>query len=203
MNRRPSSKLLHVTLVAAGAFALSACSVESIVERFIGQAEGIDEVSIDAEEGSFSIGGEEGEFGVEVGEDGSTSFSGEDGEFTTGPTDEVPADILDAVSSVPDSFVPVSISETRSDEGSGRMLQGEVSGDREQLLDELEAGISAAGWAEVERVAYGPGFGAVVGTEGEGGSQGVQASVILDEESGEGTLQILLTEDLSELDTVD
>ena len=203
MTRCPSTKLLHVTLVAAAAAVLSACSVESIVERVIGQAEGIDEVSIDADEGSFSIGGEEGEFGLEVGEDGSTSFRGEDGEFSTAPTDEVPPDFLDAVTAVPDTFVPVAVSETSSADGSGRMLQGEVSGDREQLLEELEEGITSAGWAEVERVAYGPGFGAVVGTEGEAGGRGVQASVMLDEDEGEGMLQILLTEDAAELDAVD
>ena len=200
MSRTTTVRSVRIAAVGSAALLLSACSAEGLIERVIGQAEGIDEVSIDSESGSFSIGGEEGEFSVDVDEDGGSTFSDGESEVSTQPTDEVPPEIAEAILELPTSFEPAVVTRQMGGDGSGVFLQGEVAGDQDELLDLLEQAIRDAGWPEVERAVVAPGFGSIAGTEGEDGGRGIAVNLILDEESGEGQLQIIVTEDIDEVD---
>ena len=203
MSRPLTARLVRPVALAGAALLLTACSVEGLIERVIGQAEGIDDVSIDGESGSFSIGGEEGEFSVDIDEDGASTFSDGESEVSTQPTDEVPPEIAEAIAALPDSFEPGVVTRQMGSDGSGVFLQGEVAGDQDDLLDLLEQGIRDAGWPEVERAVVAPGFGSIAGTEGEDGGRGIAVNLILDEESGDGQLQIIVTEDIDEVDEFD
>lgn len=203
MSRPVTTRLVRPVAFAGVALLLTACSAEGIIERVIGQAEGVDDVSIDGENGSFSIGGEEGEFSVDIDEDGSSTFSDGESEVSSQPTDEVPPEISEAIAALPDSFQPEVVTRQMGNDGSGVFLQGEVSGDQDELLDQLEQGIRDADWPEVERAVVAPGFGSIAGTEGEDGGRGIAVNLILDEESGDGQLQIIVTEDIDEVDEFD
>ncbi len=197
------ARLARPVAFGCAALLLTACSAEGLIERVIGQAEGIDDVSIDSESGSFSIGGEEGEFSIDVDEDGGSTFSDGESEVSTQPTDEVPPEITEAIAALPDTFEPAVVTRQMGGDGSGVFLQGEVSGDQDELLDLLEQGIRDAGWPEVERIVAAPGFASVAGTEGEDGGRGLAVNLIVDDESDEGQLQLIVTEDIDEVDEFD
>lgn len=185
-------------LTALGAaLLLAGCSADSIMEGALEQVDGIDDVDFDTEEGSFSISGEDGELGADIDpETGEATFRSDEGEISTSPTDEVPDEIAEAVD-LPDAFEPGSMSQADIDGGMQWMLQGEIEGDFDALLDEVEDGVRAAGWPQVERQLLAEGHQAtVVGASEEDADDDRSVMVTLTLPDGEvaGMLQVVLVQ---------
>lgn len=194
MARRMLHPVRSLLTLGAGALLLAGCSGESVVERGLSQMEGVDDVEIDSEDGSVSIRGEDGEsMEIEVDEDeGSSTITTDEGTVTTGQTSEVPPEIA-AVFTPPAGFAPQAVSDLTDDDMRGLTVQGTITGDWEELMDEIEASVNAGPWDEVQRQALAVGaMGSVMGIqEGEPDST-LTVSLIMDENSPEGLLSIAL-----------
>jgi len=189
-----------VATLGLGVLLLTACSADSLLERGLSQIEGVDDVEIDRDSGSFAIRGEDGEvFEVEVDEGAGTStITTQDGTITTGGIDELPPEVA-AVFTPPPSFRPQAVSDLSEDGTRGLMVQGTIEGDWAELMDSIEAAVTAGPWDEVQRqTMLADVMGAVVATtEGEPGST-LTVSLVMDEDETEGLLSILLVEPTTE-----
>lgn len=184
------------TLLAlvAGALLLAGCSSESLTERGLSQIEGVEDVDIDSDGGSVSIRDEQGEsIDIEIDEDqGTSTITTEDGTVTTGQSSEIPAEIT-AVFTPPAGFEPQAASDLTEDGMRGLLVQGTITGDWEQLMDEIEASVAAGPWDDVERQAILVGaMGSVIGTQDAEPGSTLTASLIMDEGEPEGMLSIML-----------
>jgi hypothetical protein len=180
--------------VGAGALLLAGCSSESVVERGLSQMEGVDDVEIDSDGGSISIRGEDGEsIDIEVDEDeGTSTITTEEGTVTTGQSSEIPPEIA-AVFTPPAGFEPQAVSDLTDDGRRGLMVQGPITGDWGELMDEIEASVEAGPWDEVERQAMVVGaMGSVIGTQESDAGSLLTVSLIMDEDETEGLLSIML-----------
>ncbi len=199
----PHPRLHAVRAVAGfslGTLLLSACSTDSLLERGLSQIEGVDDVEIDRESGSFAIRGEEGEvFDVEVDEGtGTSTITTEEGTVTTGGIDELPSEVAE-VFTPPPAFQPQAVTDLTEDGTRGLMVQGTIEGDWAELMDSIEAAVTAGSWDEVQRQTMLEGVMAAVvaTTEGEPGST-LTVSLMMDEDETEGLLSILLVEPTTE-----
>ncbi|TVR25270.1 MAG: hypothetical protein EA387_04330 [Nitriliruptor sp.] len=199
----PHPRLHAVRAVAGlslGALLLTACSTDSLLERGLSQIEGVDDVEIDRESGSFAIRGEEGEvFEVEVDEGtGTSTITTEEGTVTTGGIDELPSEVAE-VFTPPPAFQPQAVTDLTEDGTRGLMVQGTIEGDWAELMDSIEAAVTAGSWDEVQRQTMLEGVMAAVvaTTEGEPGSN-LTVSLMMDENETEGLLSILLVEPTTE-----
>lgn len=181
-------------LLGAGALALAGCSGEELVEQGLSQIEGVEDVEIDPEGGSISIEGQDGEsFDIELDEEeGSSTITTDEGTVTTGESSEVPAEIS-AVFTPPTGFEPQAASEVTEADGRALTVQGTVTGDWGELMDELEAAVAEGPWDEVQRQDIAAGaMGGVTGIqEGDPGSS-LTVSLLMDEGATEGLLSISL-----------
>ncbi len=187
----------HVaTLAAAGAAALlvAGCSVDSLLERGLSMVEGVEGVEIDREGGSFSISSEEGElFAIDIDEEeGTASFSTEEGSVTTGQASELPPEIA-AVFTPPPGFEVQAVSDMSStEEGRGLLAQGEITGEWSTLMDALETEMESGPWDQVQRQVMESGvMGVITGAREDGGGT-LNASLVMEEDTEEGMLSLLL-----------
>lgn len=196
-RRRATRRHRALRLGATGlaAVLLVGCSTERIMESALERVDGVGDVSIDAESGSFSVTGDDGEeFSVEVdSETGESTFRTHEGEVSTSPTQEVPDEIADAVT-LPAAFAPVATSRGDVDGGTQLMLQGTVTGDFAALVEEIEQGVRAGGWDVVERQAIVEGHQAMImgRDDAEDDDRGVMVTLMLGEGDDEGMLQVIL-----------
>lgn len=192
--RRRQFATRPLALLGGGALLLAGCSGESVVERGLSQIEGIEDVEIDTEDGSISIQGQDGEsFDIDIDEDeGTSTITTDEGTITTGQSSEVPAEIA-AVFSPPAGFEPQAASEVTEADTRAFTVQGSITGDWGELMDEIEASVAAGPWDDVQRQAIADGvMGGVTGIqEGDPGSM-LTVSLIMDENSPEGLLSISL-----------
>lgn len=181
-----------VALAIAGLL-LAACSVEGLVGRALSQIEGVEGVDIDVSEegGSFTITSDEGEvFGIEVDDQGRSTLRTDEGTVTTTVDGEVPAEVTAAVD-LPTGFTPQAVSETTTDDGRALLVQGEIRGSYGDILDEVEASLERR-WAVVQRQEFNPGqMGTVMGHD-EDEEVGVTVNLIIEPDSDEGLLQIMV-----------
>lgn len=189
-----------VATLSLGALLLTACSGDGLLERGLSQIEGVEDVEIDRESGSFAIRGDEGEvFEAEVDEGtGTSTITTEDGTITTGGIEELPPEVA-AAFTPPPSFRPQAVSDLTEDGTRGLMVQGTIEGDWAELMDSIEAAVAAGSWDEVQRQTVVAGaMGAVLGTtEGEPGST-LSVSLMMDEDETEGLLSIVLVQPSAE-----
>lgn len=194
MARRMLHPVRSMAALGAGALLLAGCSSESVVERGLSQIEGVDDVEIDEDDGSISIRGEDGEsFDIEVDEDeGTSTITTDEGTVTTGQTSEVPAEVA-AVFTPPAGFQPQAVSDLTDDGTRALTVQGTITGDWEELMEEIEASVNAGPWDEVLRQDMAVGaLGSVMGMqEGDPGST-LTVSLIMDDNSPEGLLSMAL-----------
>ena len=194
MNARSTTRLLtRATACAAATALLAACSLEGLIQRGLSQIEGVDSVDWDFSEegGGFSITSDEGEVvGIEIDSDGRSTMTTPEGTVTTTPTDELPNEVLAAVE-LPDGIGQTVVSETTTEDGRALVVQGEIQGDFERLLDHFEASLSER-WTEVERMVMAPGImGGVVAHDADG-DRGVQVNLVFEEDRDEGMVQIMV-----------
>jgi len=195
VRARPS---LHPTrpllLLGAAVLVLAGCSGEDLVEQGLSQVEGVEDVEIDSENGSISIEGQDGEsFDVEVDEEESSStITSDEGTITTGQASEVPAEISQ-VFSPPAGFEPQAASEATEADTRAVTVQGAITGDWGELMDQIEASVADGPWDEVQRQDIVEGaMGGVSGIqEGEANSV-LTVSLLMDEGETEGLLSISL-----------
>ncbi len=180
--------------LGAGALLLAGCSSESVVERGLSQVEGIEDVEIDSDDGSVTIEGQDGEsFDLDIDEDeGTGTITTDEGTITTGESSEVPEEIA-AVFTPPAGFQPQAASEVTEADSRAFTVQGAISGDWGELMDEIEASVADGPWDEVQRQDMAEGvMGGVTGIqEGDPGST-LTISLLMDESSPEGVLTIAL-----------
>jgi hypothetical protein len=197
--QRAPSPIRAMVALGVGALLLAACSVDNLVERGLSRIEGVDDVEIDRESGSFAIRGEDGEVvEVEVDEGAGTStITTEDGSITTGEVDQLPPEVA-AVFTPPTSFRPQAVSDLTEDGTRGLLVQGTIEGDWAELMDGIEASLDAGPWDEVQRQTVVAGvMGAMVATtEGEPGST-LTVTLMMDEGQPEGVLSIMLVQPAS------
>lgn len=176
----------------AGLLLLTGCSTDSLLERGISMVEGVDDVEIDREDGSFALRNEDGEsFGIDIDEEeGTASFATEDGTVVTGEASELPTEIA-AVFTPPPGFDVQVVADVDTADGRGLSAQGEVTGEWSQLMDQIEAELAAGPWDEVQRQVMQEGvMGAVIGAHEDGGTLNV--SLIMEEGTAAGMLSVLL-----------
>lgn len=180
--------------LGAGALLLAGCSSESVVERGLSQVEGVDDVEIDTEDGSVSIEGEDGDsIEIEVDEEeGSSTITTEEGTITSGQSSEVPEEIA-AVFTPPPGFEPQAVSDLTDDGSRGLTVQGTITGEWEQLMDEIETSVEAGPWDEVQRQDMAVGvMGSMIGIQEADPGSTLTVNLILDEDATEGLLTIAL-----------
>lgn len=187
------TRMLRTTLAAGAAgVLLAACSSDSLVERAVGMIDGVEGVDIDTDSGSISIQGEDGAlFEMEVDEENqSSTITTEDGTITTSADQEFPPEIA-AVFTPPPGFQVVSVAEFTEDTNRVLMVQGQITGVWQELMDDLEARVRAGGWDDVQVSAMAVGFmGGIVGAN-EDGSVGLSISLMMEEDNPEGLLQVM------------
>jgi len=187
------SRLLRTTLAAGAAGALlAACSSDSLVERAVGMVDGVEGVDIDSDSGSISIEGEDGAlFEMEVDEDDqSTTITTEDGTITTSTEQEFPAELA-AIFDPPPGYQVASVAEYTEEDRRVLMVQGEIAGDWQELMDDLEARVRAGDWDEVQVASMAVGvMGAVIGTVEEG-DQVLNVQLMMEENNPTGLLSVM------------
>lgn len=186
------SRLLRSTLAAGAAGALlTACSSDSLVERAVGMVDGVEGVDIDSDSGSISIEGQDGEqFEMEVDEkDQSSTITTEDGTITTSADQEFPAEIA-AVFDPPPGYQVVSVADFTDEDNRVLMVQGEIDGDWQELMDDLEARVRAGNWDEVQVSAMAVGaMGGIVATRNDG-AEGLNITLLMEENNPTGMLGV-------------
>lgn len=192
--RRRRYAVRPLVMVGAGAVLLAGCSGESVAERGLSQIEGIEDVEIDSEDGSVSIQGQDGEsFDIEIDEEeGTSTITTDEGTVTTGESSEVPEEIA-AVFSPPAGFEPQASSEVTEADTRAFTVQGSITGDWGELMDEIEASVADGPWDDVQRQDLAEGaMGGVTGIqEGDPGSI-LTISLLMDDGATEGLLSISL-----------
>lgn len=190
------SRLLRSTLAAGAAGALlAACSSDSLVERAVGMVDGVEGVDIDSDSGSISIQGEDGAlFEMEVDEDGqSSTITTEDGTLTTAVDQELPPEI--AANFDPPPGYRIGAVYDATDEGN-RVIstQGEIDGDWQELMDDLEARVRAGNWDEVQVSGLAVGaMGGIVATRNDG-AEGLNITLLMEENNPTGLLSVVYLE---------
>ncbi|MFO7779706.1 MAG: heavy metal-associated domain-containing protein [Nitriliruptoraceae bacterium] len=193
-SRRQQHPASLLSLLGVGALLLAGCSGESVVERGLSQVEGIEDVEIDSEDGSVSIEGQDGEsFDLDIDEDeGTSTITTDEGTVTTGQSSEVPAEIA-AAFTPPAGFQPQAASEVTEEDSRAFTVQGAISGDWGELMDEIEASVAEGPWDEVQRQAMVEGTmgGVTAIQEGDPGST-LTISLLMEEDAPDGLLTIAL-----------
>lgn len=191
VSRSRSRASRRLLVVAAGSLLMAACSVEGLMERALEQADGVDAVDFDAEEGSFAIEGEEGEMNLDIDEEtGAATFGTHEGEVTTSPTDEVPDEIA-AVVDLPEAFQPQARIDGDIDGVDQVAVQGTIAGEFAALMDELQDAVHAGGWDETERGELAPDRSGTLMAENDDG-QALVVSLMLPEAGEDGRLHVQL-----------
>jgi hypothetical protein len=172
------SRVLRRALAAGAAGALlAACSTDSVVERAVGMVDGVEGVDIDSEDGSISIEGQDGErFEMDIDEEGESST------ITTGADQTLPDEIA-AVFDAPDGYRIGAVSDIADDGSRVFITQGEIDGEWQALMDDLEARVRAGNWDEVTVSAMAVGaMGGINATRGDG-AEGLNITVLAEENS--------------------
>lgn len=179
------TQLLRRVLAAGAAAALlTACSTDSVVERAVGMVDGVEGVDIDSDDGSISIEGEDGErFEMDVEEDGeSSTITTEDGTITTGADQTLPPEIA-AVFDAPDGYRIGAVSDITDDGNRVIITQGEIDGEWQALMDDLEARVRAGGWDEVTVSAMAVGAMGGINGSRDDGAEGINITLLAEENS--------------------
>lgn len=179
-----TSLLRRVLAAGAAAALLAACSTDSVAERAVGMVDGVEGVEIDSEDGSISIEGEDGErFEMDVDEDGeSSTITTEDGTINTGADQTLPEEIA-AVFDAPDGYRVGAVSDVTDDGNRIIITQGEIDGEWQELMDDLEARVRAGDWDEVNVSAMAVGsMGGINATKGDDG-EGINITLLAEEDS--------------------
>lgn len=192
MRIRRGSRARTLAVAGAGALLLSGCSTDSLIERGVSMIDGVDDVEIDREDGSVAIRNEDGgSFGIDVDEEeGTARLDTEDGSVVTGEASELPPEIT-AVFTPPPNFAVQGVSDVQTEDGRGLLAQGEITGDWAEVMDDVEAAVTAGPWDEVQRQVMQEGvMGTVVGNREDG--RNLTASVIMDDDADTGVLSVML-----------
>ncbi len=186
-----SPLLRRVLLVGAAGALLAACSADSVVERAVGMVDGVEGVDIDSEDGSISIEGQDGEtFDMDIDEDGeSSTITTQDGTITTAQDQELPAEIA-AVFDAPAGYRIGAVSDITDNGDRVIMAQGEIEGDWQTLMDDLEARVRAGDWDEVQVSAMVVGaMGGINAARGE--NEVLSITLLQDEDSSTAMLSLV------------
>jgi hypothetical protein len=186
------SRLLSTTLAAGAAGALlAACSADNLAERAVEMIDGVEGVDIDADSGSISIEGDDGErFEMDVDEDDeSTTITTQDGTITTAADQELPSEIA-AVFDPPPGYRIGAVSDLTDDGNRVIMTQGEIEGDWQELMDDLEARVRAGNWDDVQVSALAVGaMGGIVATRNDG-EEGLNITLLMEENNPTGMMGV-------------
>jgi hypothetical protein len=181
MRRIPFRSALAIG--AAGAL-LAACSAESVAERALEAVDGVGGVEIDSDGGSISIEGEDGErFEMDIDEDGeSSTITTQDGTITTAADQPFPDEIA-AVFDPPQGYRIGAVSDLTDEGNRVVMTQGEIEGDWQALMDDLEARVRAGNWDEVQVSAMAVGAMGGISATRDDGAEGLSITVLQEEGS--------------------
>lgn len=175
---------------------LTGCSGDRLVETALERVDGVESVDIDADSGSISLDTQDGEVSLEFDEsgDGSSTITTPEGTVETTVGGELPAAVIDAIT-LPDTFVLEAVQEIQAEGGSGIALTGTVSGALDELLADLTASATAAGWPEAEATVISEQvYGGVFATDPDNGASLSITIILDDEQSAEGMLQLVLND---------
>ncbi|MFP4311386.1 MAG: hypothetical protein ACLFS9_05315 [Nitriliruptoraceae bacterium] len=186
-----SRSLPRMLAVGASAALLAACSAEDVAERALESVEGVGDVELDPEDGSISVEGEDGEgFEVDIDEDGeSSTITTQEGTITTAEDQPVPEELA-AVFDPPEGYRIVTVSEVADDGDRIIITQGEIDGDWQSLMDDLEARTRAGDWDDVQVSAVAVGsMGSIAATRNDG-TEGLNITLLQDENTPAAILGI-------------
>ncbi|MFP4235471.1 MAG: hypothetical protein ACLFUG_11135 [Nitriliruptoraceae bacterium] len=186
-----SRALARFLALGAAAALLAACSGADIAERALESVEGVGDVDLDPEDGSISVEDEDGErLEMELDEEGgSSTITTEEGTITTGQDQAFPEQLA-AVFDPPEGYRIISVADVVEDGDRVVTTVGEIDGEWQAMMDDLEARVRAGDWDDVQVNSTVAGaIGSITATRNDG-AESLNVSLLQEENNPTATLGV-------------